>query len=118
MGRKGWEKRQVLRLLWLGIGALGLGVAVFLMARDAFELGSVVAGLPAMLLGLPALMLGSASGVRRIFAYGGVLIASGLATVALKANPGVGLLVAGTLMVPPGLALWIRFVRSTPIQYV
>ena len=110
--RTNWEKRQVLLLLWLGIGAFCLGIGVFLAARDGFDWGSLAAGLPAVLLGLPALMLGTTSGIRRLLGYGALLIISGLITVALEGDPGADLLFSGLVMAVVGSGLWARFVRS------
>jgi len=115
--RKRWEKRQLLMLLWMGIGAFGLGITAFIAANDGFELGSLAAGLPAILLGLPALVLGTTSGIKRLLAYGVLLVAAGLTTIAAEADPGADLLAGGAVILLVGSALWFGFVRSNPKRH-
>ena len=111
-----WEGLQLRRLLVMGVAALILGLGVFWWASQSDGNLQPVVGLPALLLAMPTVLLGAATRIRRLWWYGGLLIAAAVITIAVEAGPGAPLLTAGAVIALCGLALLIRFVVRHPVR--
>lgn len=117
--RRQWEHRNLVWALILGAVFLLLGVGVYMLASDsvadADALANLAPGLIAWLLGLMAIGLAFLISAKRMLVYAMVLIAGGLWTAEVNANPGWPLLAGGVVVTVTGTAMLIRFIRSNPI---
>lgn len=112
--RRRAERGRSRGLVALGVATFGLVVAVAtLAARSGGGTGDLVAALPASLLALIAFVLALASGLWRAFAYGSVLLAAGIITVARGADPGMDMLVAGAIITVWAGTLVVTFLGRT-----
>ncbi len=115
--RRTWERRQLTGLAALGVGALvavGGLIAYRMLDGGAIDGGDFAAAVPAVLVAIPVVVLAVVTGLRRLWAYAFVLVATAAATVAANQNPGWALLVGGIAMLLTGLALFAGFLRTTP----
>jgi len=114
--RRTWERRQLIALVMVGVGALGLaaGLAIFdLRPADGVDMSSFAAAIPAVLVAIPVIILAAASGLRRVWGYAAVLLLAAAATVAVAPQPGWPLFVGGVVMLGTGVVLLARFLRTT-----
>lgn len=115
-----WERKQYWRMFGLGSVALILGVGLVLsVVRGDVVTGedpNVVAALPAVLFGIGAFVLAAASGIKRLWGYGAVLVIAAVATLFVEAGPGGSLLVAGVVIGTVGVVLFGRFLSTHPVR--
>jgi len=115
--RRTWERRQLTSLAALGVGALvavGALIAYRMLADGAIDAGGFAAAIPAMLVAIPVVVVAVVTGLRRLWLYAFVIVATALATVAANENPGWPLVVGGLAMLVTGVAFFVEFWRSTP----
>jgi hypothetical protein len=115
--RRTWERRQLIGLAALGVGTLVVvgGLIAYRMLDDgAIDVSGFAAAIPAVLVAIPVVFFAVVTGLRRLWAYAFVIVATALATVAANQNPGWPLLVGGLAMLVTGIVLFAEFRRSTP----
>jgi MFS family permease len=115
-----WERKQYWRMFGLGSVALILGVGLVLsVVRGDVVTGedpNVVAALPAVLFAIGAFVLAAASGIKRLWGYGAVLLIAAVATLFVETGPGGSLLVAGVVIATVGVVLFSRFLNTHPVR--
>jgi hypothetical protein len=117
--RRVWERRGLLTMALLGVGTLGLGVALYLYlatrggAGDA--LATVVPGLPNTLVALGLIGVGVTLGALRFVGYGAALIAIGALAALGLFGPGWAFVIGGAALLLGGGLVLARFVHENPI---
>jgi len=115
--RRKWERRNLVLLLVFGVGTFIGGIVVY-FAVQGNGLSAVAEwaapGLIAWLAAIPVLIVAVTAMLPRLFAYAGVLIASGFVAARYETNPGVPLVIAGVLVTVWGMVLLGRFVQKHP----
>ncbi len=114
--RRTWERRQLVALVVVGIGALGLaaGLAIFdVRPAEGVDMSSFAPAIPAVLVTIPVIILAAASGLRRVWGYAAVLLLAAAAMVAVAPQPGWPLFVCGVVMLGTGVVLLAWFLRTT-----
>jgi len=115
-----WERKQLRLLFGLGTVALlsGVGLVLSIVNGDGVTSGdrNVVAGLPAVLLSIGAFVIAAASGFKRLWGYGTVLVSAATVTILIEAGPGGSLLAAGAAIGVVGGVLLSRFLRANPVK--
>ena len=116
--RRERERRGYGQVFILGALVLAAGVAGYVWSTrgDVDPLGDLVSGLPALLLAAGAVAVALAIGVRRVFGYAALLAATGTATVASGADPGLDMLASGVAVSAVALYLVVTFSRRHPPQ--
>lgn len=110
------ERRQLGFLLVLVLAAALSGNGAIEAIREGGTQQGTGAGLPAFILAAGALAMAAMVGVRRLWAYGGVLAAAAAVTLLVEANPGGALLVSGSVIVCTGAVLLAGFLRNHPVR--
>lgn len=113
--RRAKERLQLTGLAALGIGALGVAVAAFVvLGGEADGARSLVAGLPAVLVAIAVVVLAAMSGLWRLWGYALVLLAAAAVTIVAGDGPGWPLLAGGIAMLLSGIVLYARFPTTRP----
>jgi hypothetical protein len=102
--------------IWLGVGALLVGLCVFAFVEtsgSSTRLLQLIPALPAVLLAFGALLAVQITGARRFLSYALVLIAASIVTVLASQGPAFPMLVGGTVVSVAGAVLLIRFRRES-----
>jgi hypothetical protein len=113
------RNRRLLRLvMYLGIGALILGIELYFF-RDSLRAApslSLIAALPAFLLAILAAITSVLISSGRFLGYAGILIVVGIAGAVSDWTPGLILATAGVPMLAISIGLLARFVRANPLE--
>lgn len=116
--RRRWEQRNLVGLVMLGVlcfvGGIGAFIAFSAGGSAADLVETVAPGLIAILLALAFVLVAAVSGVVRAWVYAVVLVAGAILAIAVEANPGLPLLLAGAAVTGVGVWLLVRFVRTHP----
>lgn len=96
----------------------GIAVAQSIGSGDGIATSdrTFVAGIPAILLAIGAFVLATASGFKRLWFYGAVLLSASKVTILIEAGPGGSLLVAGAAVGASGAVLLLRFLSAHPVR--
>lgn len=111
--RRDRSERELVGMVGIGVGVLLL--VAFAGTRVASEAppAKLVAGLPAVLLAVAAALTGGLTRSWRFGVYAAVFVAAAVATVALAADPGWPIVVAGLVMWVWGAVLFGRFLAAS-----
>ena len=112
--RRSWERRNLLLLLAAGVALLVLGLATYLFV-DGGGLIPFAPGILAWLLAAIALGLAFVLDAKRMLLYAAVLALSGVAVVAVGAEPGWPMLTSGVVATIVGSAMLRRFIERYPV---
>jgi len=112
--RRRREHRTLLGLVALGAAALAIAFVLTDVAEGRSLLDALAPGILGLLVALPITAVGIATGVLRFVGYGAVALTAAVATIAVKANPGWPLAVAGVVAIMVGAGLAWRFARRNP----
>ena len=120
------ERRERERGLNRAVLWFGLGILLFFIALDVFEMrnaGGVgawfqerIAALPVTLLALMALQAAIMTGVTRFVGYAALFLATGTICTRLGLEPGPQILIGGGGVFLCGLFLFLSFISRNPIR--
>ena len=115
--RRSKERRNLFALAGLGSLFFLFGVGMFFLAEEGLSevMETIVPGLPALLLAIGAFSAFALYELRRIAAYGGLLVVSAVLTIVFEGHPGLAMAGPGAVILVIAIWLVVSYVRGNPV---